>query len=97
MPTLCVAVSRLAAKPRDFAYLTCHVGRRALIRCAPQQSCGTSRCGSFHEIVRQPVRKRHLTNPSENDRIKSKQAHNLAHPSGCNIVIKYFDLLLTNT
>ena len=25
---------------------------------------------------------------------KSKQAHNLAHPSGCNIGMKYFDLLL---
>jgi hypothetical protein len=26
-----------------------------------------------------------------------KQAHNLAHQRGCNIGIKYFDLLLTNT
>jgi len=29
-------------KPRDFAYLTYHVGPRTPIRCAPQQSCGMS-------------------------------------------------------
>ena len=38
-------------------YLTCQVGPRTRNRCAPQQSCGMSRCGAFHEIVRQPVSK----------------------------------------
>jgi hypothetical protein len=75
-PLYALRFPRLAAKPRDFAYLTCQVGPRTRIRCAPQQSCRMSRCGSFHEIVRQPVSKTAPHKSIENDRIKSKQAQN---------------------
>ena len=78
-------------------YLTCQVGPRTRNRCAPQQSCGMSRCGAFHEIVRQPVSKTAPHKSIRKRQDKSKQAHNLAHQPGCNILVQYFDLLLTNT